>query len=376
MCLQFKKINVAHDVLIDEEKRKVYDQHGKEGIQAGMEGGGGGASDMFDMLFGGGGGRRRGGGGGPRKGEDHVQPVQVSLEDLYKGKMSKMAVHRDRICRACSGKGGKEGSEKPCDACRGRGMQVHIRRLGPGMVQQVQSPCHDCHGKGRVISDKDRCRTCRGAKVTKERKVLEVYIEPGMKNGQKVSFPGESDESPGMMPGDIHFVIREKDHDVFKRRGADLFMEKHITLCEALVGTEFLVTHLDGRKLIIKTKAGEILKPQTVRGIAGEGMPIHKSPFSKGRLFVVFHVDFPPSGSLTEAQKKGICALLPRSDPLDIPRRDPDSDMDADGESFPEEHVLDEIDPRSKVDAGAHSEAYESDDEGGPGVRTVPCHAQ
>merc|ERR1719230_257523 len=48
---------------------------------------------------------------------------------------------------------------------------------------------------------------------------------------------------------------------MFKRRGADLFIERDISLVEALCGFEMELTHLDGRKLLIKTQPGEIIKP-------------------------------------------------------------------------------------------------------------------
>ena len=54
----------------------------KEGMgPGGGGGGGGGMSDIFDILSGGGGGRQR----GPRKGEDVVHRLRVSLEELYNG---------------------------------------------------------------------------------------------------------------------------------------------------------------------------------------------------------------------------------------------------------------------------------------------------
>merc|ERR1712241_614231 len=47
----------------------------------------------------------------------------------------------------------------------------------------------------------------------------------------------------------------------FKRKGADLFVERKISLVEALCGFSMELTHLDGRKLLIKTSPGEIVKP-------------------------------------------------------------------------------------------------------------------
>merc|ERR1712093_24718 len=59
----------------------------------------------------------------------------------------------------------------------------------------------------------------------------------------------------------VVFVLKEQEHKEFKRRGADLFIERKISLVEALCGFELEVTHLDGRKLIVKTAPGEITRP-------------------------------------------------------------------------------------------------------------------
>jgi hypothetical protein len=59
----------------------------------------------------------------------------------------------------------------------------------------MQHPCNECKGSGETISDKDRCPQCKGEKVVQEKKVLEVVVEKGMQNGQKITFPGEADEA-------------------------------------------------------------------------------------------------------------------------------------------------------------------------------------
>lgn len=70
--------------------------------------------------------------------------------------------------------GGKPGCVKTCSSCRGRGIRVIVRPLGPGMVQQMQTGCSDCKGSGEIIDDKFRCQNCNGEKVVQEKKVLEV----------------------------------------------------------------------------------------------------------------------------------------------------------------------------------------------------------
>jgi len=47
-------------------------------------------------------------------------------------------------------KGGRSGSSHTCRTCRGCGVKVTYRQLGPGMSQQLQSRCPDCRGEGKV----------------------------------------------------------------------------------------------------------------------------------------------------------------------------------------------------------------------------------
>lgn len=65
--------------------------------------------DIFDLFTGMGGGGR-GKPSGPKKGKPVGHQVKATLEDLYNGKTTKIAVNRDRICSKCNGKGGKEGA--------------------------------------------------------------------------------------------------------------------------------------------------------------------------------------------------------------------------------------------------------------------------
>merc|ERR1719346_907727 len=70
-----------------------------------------------------------------------------------------------------------------------------------------------------------------------------------------------ADEHPDADTGDVVFVLKQQEHADFKRKGADLFIERKISLVEALCGFKMELTHLDGRKLLIKTSPGEIVKP-------------------------------------------------------------------------------------------------------------------
>merc|ERR1740138_1590503 len=235
---KFKEITRAYEVLSDSEKRSKYDRYGEEGLEDG--GGAGDPSDIFDAFFGGGG--RRGGGGQKRrqKTKDVEQALKVTLEQLYNGTSKKMAITRQVIDK-------KRGVQE-CRECDGRGVKVEVIRMGP-MIQQMQSACRSCGGQGKTF------------KTKQDREVLEVHIQKVSPDNHKVVFREMADEHPDMDTGDVHFVLKQQEHAVFKRRGADLFIERNISLVEALCGFEMELEHLDGRKLLIKTNPGDIVKP-------------------------------------------------------------------------------------------------------------------
>lgn len=64
----------------------------------------------------------------------------------------------------------------------------------------------------------------------KEDKYVSISIKPGWKSGTKVTFQKEGDQSPGKIPADIVFIIRDKPHAMFKREGSDLRYTARLTL--------------------------------------------------------------------------------------------------------------------------------------------------
>nr|CRZ24875.1 BMA-DNJ-19 [Brugia malayi] len=321
---KFKEISFAYEVLSNPERREVYDARGLDGIKEGDSGGYSGAEDLFSTLFGGGSlSSFFGGGGGRRRkmrGQDMAHPLKVSLEDLYNGKKSKLQLSKRVICSTCHGRGGKEEASYNCQECRGAGIKSVIRKLGSGLIQQMQIQCPDCNGTGTKIPEKDRCKTCRGEKTVTEKKMLEVVIQKGMQDGQKICFRGEGDQEPGVEPGDVIIVVQSKPHDIFQRQGDNLFMQKKISLNDALCGCQFVVKHLDGRELIVTTQPNDILEPDCIRGIRNEGMPIPDSPGAGGILFIKFQIEFPEDNFLKdESDYKCLEILLggrPQTGPL------------------------------------------------------------
>ncbi|GAA5926837.1 hypothetical protein JCM1841_002001 [Sporobolomyces salmonicolor] len=372
---EFKDVSHAYEILSDPDKRRMYDQYGEEGLSGnGGMGGGMDPQDLFSQLFGGGGGFFGGGGrggrpSGPRKGKDLVHRVKCSLEDLYKGKTTKLALQKHVLCGKCKGKGGKEGAVKTCTSCKGQGVKVVLRQLGP-MVQQIQQPCGDCHGEGEIINAKDRCKECNGKKIVNERKVLEVHIDRGMKEGQTITFAGEADQAPGVEPGDVVIVIEEKPHEVFKRKGDDLYAECEIDLLTALAGGAFTIPHLDDRALLVKIAPGDVVKPGSLKVIPGQGMPSYRH-HEMGDLVVKLDVTFPDH--LDPEALAPLEQILPPRPELETFGKDKDGHLD-------EVEMVDASERKTKSGMGGPGgygdDAMDTDDEGQGGGPQVQCQNQ
>eukprot|EP00939_MAST-03C_sp_MAST-3C-sp1_P001581 g1581.t1 len=363
---QFKKINEAYEVLKDQKKRKLYDSYGKKGLEAG--GDPSGPDDLMSAFFGGGGRRRRSSGPpSAKKGKPMVHALACSLEDLYKGKQFRLKITRTIITR--------KGESKPvdlhevestfdiCRECRGNGAVMVTRQIGPGFLQQMQVPCSACSGSGASL--------CDGFETKKKKELLVVDIPKGSRNGRKIKKEGKGNMVPGTLPGDVIFVVKEKPHSVFTRRGTDLLCEKNITLLEALCGLKWRMKHLDGREIVIGTEPGEVLAGHEVmiqspsggrttyndlKCVADMGMPVVDT-VEFGRLFVAIKVTYPKRGELSKDQLAAIETVLGGRE------KAPDAKDDE------EIGYLEDVDLSSfgKTDEHARGALDESDDEDGIG---------
>ncbi|NXS53247.1 DNJA1 protein, partial [Brachypteracias leptosomus] len=223
-------------------------------------------------------------------GKTVVHQLSVSLEDLYNGTTRKLSLQKNIICRKCGGCGVREGAQRRCPKCHGSGMEVRIHQLGPSMIQQIQTVCSQCQGQGEWIRPRDCCLTCNGRKVVREKKILSVHLDKGMKDGQKITFHEEGDQVPGLEPGDIIIVLEQKEHPVFRRRGDDLVVRREISLADALCGCRQLLRTLDNRTLLISSQPGDVIRPGDLKCVPNEGMPVYRSPFQKGKLILQFQV--------------------------------------------------------------------------------------
>lgn len=380
--IKFKQVSQAYEILYDDDKRQMYDMHGMAAFEKGGGAGGPGGMDMDDILsqmFGmgmGGGGMggmpgMNGGPGrrGPRRGPDEEQHYEVSLEELYKGKTTRFASTKNVICPQCNGSGGKDKAKpKQCDTCHGQGTQRKLQMIGAGLATEVQVPCGTCNGAGQFFKEKERCKRCKGVRTISTKKMLELYIPPGSRQGDRIVLSGEADQKPDQEPGDIVFELVETPHETFSRAGADLSAHLEITLAEALTGFDRVVLkHLDGRGIHVKVEPkGQILRPEQILKVHGEGMP-HKRSDHKGDLYLEVDIKFPEDGFFRDdAAVEKLRSALPKDDTPDIKAEEVDEvdfETDADIEGF----GAGSDDPR----AGAQWE-----DEDGEGPQGAQCAQQ
>lgn len=95
---------------------------------------------------------------------------------------------------------------------------------------------------------------------------------------------------------------------MFKRKGADLYMTRRVTLYEALAGFHFQIKHLDGRPIVVSTPPGKIVGNNEVMTVEELGMPFFGRNYKYGNLFIHFEVVFP--ASLSKRQMKAVKEVL------------------------------------------------------------------
>ncbi len=267
---RFKEINAANDVLSDADKRKKYDKYGERWEQADQyeemerrqspgnwarngpnqqgytfdQGDGGDFGSIFDNIF----RRDRPGPRGraaTRRGQDVETPVEVSLEEAFRGTTRTVALQTTETCTVCGGSGDVAGAV-----------------------------CSTCDGQGQVA------RTKR----------LEVRVPAGVRTGSRVRVAGEGRPGTGGGPtGDLFLTVTVPAHGRFERKGDDLYIEVAAQYIEAVLGGEIEVPTIDGRLMLR-------LPPLTQNGrqmkLTGKGMPVIGGT-GRGDLYAKIRIQLP-----------------------------------------------------------------------------------
>lgn len=306
---KFKAIANAKEILLDSDKRAYYDRTGRvpgEGgdNEQGVGGSGvgmgfGGMPFHFDVsslfgMFGPGGpgrqmNRRRRGHKAPPK----VEPLRLTLQQLYDGHNVKLVVDRLKFCGTCSGTGATK--TEACGSCRGAGMTVH-RMQTPIGTMETHGPCGDCNGEGKRVTE--TCNGCQGRKRVGEKRTLEVRVPPGAEAGDRFIFQEACSEVEEYeKAGDVELVVAEPDgsYGAWRRRGTHLEHDVELNLSESLLGCTVLLAGHPGWEegLYVKVPAGAFTGD--VFCLKGQGMPVKGEANKYGDLYLRIRVAVRPA---------------------------------------------------------------------------------
>ena len=248
---KFQQINEANEVLSDPEKRKKYDQYGKDWQHA----------EQFEEA------RRQQ--QQQRRSSASGDTGEYDFSDGFGG-----ADFSDFL----SSMFGQEGGPRSRQQTKFRG-------------QDYQAELH--------LNLRDAYTTHKQT-LTVDGKNIRITVPAGIENGQKIKLAGYG--SPGINGGpngDLYITFVIADDPRYKRKGNDLYVDEEIDLYTALLGGEKIIETLDGKVKVT-------VPPETQNGakvrLKGKGFPVYKQDGSFGDLYVQWQIKLPTK--LTDEQKE------------------------------------------------------------------------
>lgn len=298
---KFKEIAEAYSVLSDPDKRRLYDQFGREGLRgAGYQPGfssvedilssfGSIFGDLFGFGFGGRGRTRR----GPIRGADLRYDLQIPFEEAVLGAQREIEIDHPVTCETCQGTGAEPGTDRQsCAQCGGSGQIVRSQGFFT-----MSTTCPVCSGQGEVIQTP--CQTCSGEGRVSKTRTLTLTIPPGVDDGTRMRLSSEGEPGArGGPPGDLYIFLHVKPHERLVRDGNDLHVEAQIDFVQAALGSTVEVPMIPGSKEVEVPRGSQ---PADTIVLRGAGIPRLRG-YGRGDLVIHLRVEIPKR--LDEAQER------------------------------------------------------------------------
>lgn len=240
---KFQEINEANEVLSDPEKRKKYDQYGKDWKHA----------DQFEQQRNQQQGRQYHYQPGESFGGDDEGDFSSFFESLF---------------------GNRRGSRQS----KFRGQDYNAE------LQLTLTEAMTTHPKVLTVNGKN----------------VRITIPAGVENGQVIKLKGYG--APGVNggpAGDLYITFNIMPHPSFKRSGNDLHTTATIDLYTALLGGDTTIETLTGK---VKLKVNAETQNGTKTRLKGKGFPVYKKEGEFGDLYITYEIKLPTN--LSEKEKE------------------------------------------------------------------------
>ncbi|HEY6902454.1 MAG TPA: J domain-containing protein [Puia sp.] len=249
---KFQQINEANEVLSDPEKRKKYDQYGKDWQHAE-------AFEKAQQEAGQNRGQRR---TYTNRAFDEATGDEEGFSDFFESLFGNATGRSNRSGRRTS--------------FRGQDYQAEL--------QLSLADAATTHTRVLTVNGKN----------------IRITIPAGVENGQVIKLKGHGAPGPNDGPaGDLYITFNILEDPRWRREGNDLYAKVPLDLYTALLGGEVTVDTLGGK---VKLK----VKPETQSGsttrLKGKGFPVYKKEGEAGDLYISFDIQLPTH--LTEKEKE------------------------------------------------------------------------